>query len=237
MDLWDYAIPIDMVMDVVDQLKASGHVSRGWLGVLIQDVTRELAESFGMKTPKGALVAKVLPDSPAEKAGFQVGDVIVKFNNKDVATSSSLPPIVGITKVNKEIDTKVIRNGKLITIKVTIGELPEEPEIQASTSPDAPEYTTNKRLGVVVADLSRQQREKLDLKKNGILVQAIKNGPASKSGVRKGDVILMINNVQIKDVDHFKDIVKGLEVGKSVPILVQRSGGPVFLALKIQEDD
>ena len=233
-----FAIPIDMVMDVVDQLKTVGHVKRGWLGVLIQDVTRELAESFGMKTPKGALVAKVLPDSPAEKAGFQVGDVIVKFNNKDVTTSSSLPPIVGITKVNKEIDTKVIRNGKLITIKVTIGELPEEPEIQASTSlPESPEFSTNKRLGVVVADLTKLQREKFKLKTNGILVKAIKNGPASKSGVRKGDVILMINNIQIKDADHFKGIVEGLEADKSVPILVQRSGGPVFLALKVQDDD
>ncbi|NOX43209.1 MAG: DegQ family serine endoprotease [Gammaproteobacteria bacterium] len=230
-----FAIPIDMVMDVVDQLKSSGHVSRGWLGVLIQDVTRELAESFGMKTPKGALVAKVLPDSPAEKAGFQVGDVIVKFNGKDVSTSSSLPPIVGVTKVNKAVDTKVIRNGKSINIEVTIGELPAEDELRASNSSGS-KATTDGRIGVIVADLTAEQREKLELKKNGILVQAIKNGPASKAGVRKGDIILMINNEQIKDVSHFKEIVKGLKKDKSVPILVQRRGGPVFLALKVTED-
>lgn len=230
-----FAIPIDMVMDVVDQLKSSGHVQRGWLGVLIQDVTRELAESFGMKTPKGALVAKVLPESPAEKAGFQVGDVIVKFNGKDVTTSSSLPPIVGITKVDKAIDTKVIRKGKLITIPVTIGELPAEEELRASNS-SGPRATTSNRIGVVVSDLTQEQREKLDLKKNGILVQAIKTGPASHAGVRKGDIILMINNEQIKDVAHFKGLIKGLDSGKSVPILVQRRGGPVFLALKIVEE-
>ncbi len=230
-----FAIPIDMAMDVIEQLKSSGHVSRGWLGVLIQDVTRELAESFGMKTPKGALVAKVLPDSPAEKAGLQVGDVIVKFNGKDVTTSSSLPPIVGITKVNKAVDTNVIRNGKSIVIKVTIGELPTEDDLRVSSATGS-KATINNRLGVAVSDLNKEQRENLGLKQNGVIVAGIKEGPATSAGVRKGDVILMINNEQISNVAHFKKLVKSLETGKSVPILIQRRGGPVFLALKIKED-
>ena len=230
-----FAIPIDMAMDVIEQLKSSGHVSRGWLGVLIQDVTRELAESFGMKTPKGALVAKVLPDSPAEKAGLQVGDVIVKFNGKDVTTSSSLPPIVGITKVNKAVDTNVIRNGKSIIIKVTIGELPTDDDLRVSSATGS-KATINNRLGVAVSDLDKEQRENFGLKKNGIMIEGVKEGPAARAGVRKGDVILMINNEQISNVTHFKKLVKGLQTGKSVPILVQRRGGPVFLALKIKED-
>ena len=230
-----FAIPIDMAMDVIEQLKSSGHVSRGWLGVLIQDVTRELAESFGMETPKGALVAKVLPDSPAEKAGLQVGDVIVKFNGKDVTTSSSLPPIVGITKVNKAVDTNVIRNGKSIIIKVTIGELPTDDDLRVSSATGS-KATINNRLGVAVSDLDKEQRENFGLKKNGIMIEGVKEGPAARAGVRKGDVILMINNEQISNVTHFKKLVKGLQTGKSVPILIQRRGGPVFLALKIKED-
>ena len=112
-----------MAIDVVDQLKTSGRVSRGWLGVLIQDVTLDLAESFGMQQPRGALVAKVLPGSPAEDAGIKVGDVIVAFDGKEVDHSSGLPPIVGSTKVGVKIPVDVIRNGKKKAITVKLGKL------------------------------------------------------------------------------------------------------------------
>ena len=119
-----FAIPIEMAVDVADQIKETGSVSRGWLGVLIQEVTRELAESFGMENPHGALVAKVLYDSPAQAAGLEVGDVIVEFNGKQVMRSSGLPPLVGRAKVGKEAQVKVIRNKQAREIDVMIAELP-----------------------------------------------------------------------------------------------------------------
>ncbi len=235
-----FAIPIDMAMNIVDQLKASGHVIRGWLGVLIQDVTRELAESFRMDKPKGALVAKVLPDSPAEKSGFQLGDVIVEFNGHEVTTSSSLPPLVGITPVGKKAPVKVIRNGKLVNLSVEIGELPAEEKIASAAGgggESGPVPTIDNKLNVIVTDLTKDQQDELEIENKGVVVAEIKRGPASKAGVRKGDVIVMINNNEIKDVKQFKKIVDGLPQGKSVPMLVQRRGGPVFLALKVDDKD
>lgn len=227
-----FAIPIDMAMQVVEQLKSGGHVVRGWLGVLIQDVTRELAESFGMEKPRGALVARVLPGSPAESAGLQVGDVITKFNGREIELSSGLPPIVGVSPVGKKVDVEVLRKGKQKTLNVVLGELPEDDEQLASAS-GAPKTSSSNRLDVVVMDLTPDQRKQIDIKENGVLVTAVNAGAARKAGVRRGDVILMINNVDIKDTDHFKEIVQNLPEGKSVPLLVQRRGGPVFLALKM----
>ncbi|MCC6208002.1 MAG: DegQ family serine endoprotease [Gammaproteobacteria bacterium] len=229
-----FAIPIDIAMSVVDQLRSAGHVTRGWLGILIQDVDRTLAESFGMTKPIGALVARVLPDSPAQKAGIEVGDVIVEFDGKEVESSGGLPPMVGVSKVGEKVPLKVIRKGKPLTLKVTISELPEEDQIDlASGSDDS--STRIKRLAIMVADLTPEQKQELD-GKNGILVESTESGPASKAGIRRGDVILQFNNVDVGTVDQFKKLVADLPAGKAVPILVQRRGSPIFLALKLEED-
>ena len=230
-----FAIPINMVMNIVDQLKSTGHVARGWLGVLIQDVTRELAESFGMKKPRGALVAKVLPDSPAEKAGFEVGDIVVKFDDKKIVRSSNLPPVVGITPVGKNVKVEILRKGKSKTLTVNLGELPEKDEEIASI--EEPKTTESNKLNISVTDLTSEQRQSLEIKENGVLVNKVDAGPARKAGVRSGDVILMINNTDVKDADQFKTIIDKLPTGKSVPLLVQRRGGPVFLALKLSDKD
>lgn len=230
-----FAIPINMVMNIVDQLKTKGRVARGWLGVLIQDVTRELAESFGMKKPRGALVAKVLPDSPAEKAGFEVGDVVIKFDNKKIVRSSNLPPVVGITPVGKNVTVEILRKGKKKKLTVNLGELPDKDEQLASIA--EPKLTEDNKLNISVVDLTGEQRKNLEIKENGVLVSKVSSGPARKAGVRRGDVILMINNTDIKDTDHFKDVIEKLPTGKSVPLLVQRRGGPVFLALKLSDKD
>ena len=230
-----FAIPINMVMNVVDQLKTSGRVARGWLGVLIQDVTRELAESFGMDKPRGALVAKVLPDSPAEKAGFQVGDVVLSFDGKKIVRSSNLPPVVGITPVGKNVKVEILRNGKKKKLTVNLGELPDQDAKIASAA--EPETSSDNKLNIVVSDLTDEQRSNLEIKENGVLVTNVSSGPARKAGVRRGDVVLMINNADVKDTNHFKEIVDNLPTGKSVPLLVQRRGGPVFLALKLSKDE
>ncbi len=227
-----FAIPIKVAMNVVSQLKTSGHVTRGWLGVLIQDVTRELAESFDMDRPQGALVAKVLPESPAEKSGFQVGDVIISFNGREVINSSDLPPLVGVTDVNSDVPVEIIREGKSTKLMVTIGELPEEKDIKLSRAEST--TATDNRLNISVADLSREQRDGLENSHDGgVMVQEVERGAASSAGIRRGDIILMINNVEIKNARHFKEIVKDLPDDKSFPVLVQRRGSPIFLALKI----
>ena len=232
-----FAIPIDIAMNVVDQLKSEGHVTRGWLGVLIQDVTRDLAESFNMNKPQGALVARVLPDSPAEDAGFQVGDIVTEFNGHEIIHSSDLPPMVGITPINKNIPVQIIRKGKVTEIKVKIGELPTEDDVKISSkSPNEPETTTSNRMGVTVMNIPDDQRKRFDLNDGGVIVKQVKSGSASDAGIRRGDIVLMINNVDIKDADHFKSVVKDLPENKSVPVLVHRRGSPIFLAMKLPED-
>jgi serine protease Do len=228
-----FAIPIEVAMNVADQLKTKGRVSRGWLGVLIQDVTLDLAESFGMKQPHGALVAKVLPDSPAKAAGFRVGDIIVDFDGRKISDSASLPPIVGSSEVGVFVPVDVIRDRKKIVIKVKLGELPEE----ASGSPlMKPEVEKTNRLGLVVADLTDEEKEELEIEK-GVRVQQIIEGPASHAGVRKDDIILSINNEPVDNASQFKKLVGKLPAGKSVAVLVQRSGSPTFLAIRVPDDE
>jgi serine protease Do len=227
-----FAIPIEMAVDVAMQIKDSGKVSRGWLGVLIQEVTRDLAETFGMKTPHGALVAKVLDDSPAQRAGLQVGDVIVEFNGKKVTRSSSLPPLVGRTAVDKYADVTIIRNRRQKTIQVKIAQLPSDIN-QASAAPVVePEQIEKSALGMTVSPLDKATRDQLNISSGVVVNEVNEQGPASNAGIRKGDVISMIDNHGVNTVDEFNEVVDGLKDQKSVAILIQRKNGPVFLAIK-----
>jgi serine protease Do len=229
-----FAIPIEVAMDVAEQLKTSGKVSRGWLGVLIQDVTLDLAESFGMRHPRGALVAKVLPESPALVAGVEVGDIIVEFNGKEVMNSSSLPPIVGSSKVGIKLPVVVIRNGKETTLYVNLGELPDDASVAQSTTHPGKKATN--RLGFSAIDLTDKQKQELELD-GGVLVNHMTTGPATQAGVRKGDIILAIDNKPVQNATQFAKTVKGLPAGKSVALLVQRNGSPTFLAIKVPADE
>lgn len=231
-----FAIPIDVAMQVVDQLKSQGHVSRGWLGVQIQDVTRELAESFGMKKPQGALVSKILDKSPAEAAGLQIGDIITEFNGQEIISSASLPPMVGMTKIGETAKLKILRQGSTKEVPVKIGMLPEEEPALAGGPAEQPSGEKVSRLNLSVSNLTQEQREQLELPKNGgVLAQTVNPGPAYDAGIRRGDVILRIQDQAVKDVKQFNEVVKGLPKGKSVAILVQRRGGSLFLALKLKD--
>ncbi len=228
-----FAVPVDVVESVYQQLRDKGRVSRGWLGVLIQDVTRELAESFDMDHPHGALIAKVLADGPAEKAGIEVGDIIVKYDNKKINFSADLPPLVGSTPVDKVVPVEIIRRSKYKTISITISELPTEDEIVASN--DSEPETTENKLNIIVKDLSKAQKKELDIDDHGVLIDEVSEGPAREAGVRRGDVLLLLNNIKVTDAAHFDKLVKDLPKGKSVPVLIQRRGGPIFLALRIDD--
>ncbi len=226
-----FAIPMDVAINVVEQIKTKGIVSRGWLGVQIQNVTRELAESFNMDRPYGALIAKVIPDSPAEQAGLQIGDVIIEFDGHEVDTSGELPPLVGITPIGEKVKVKIIRAGNKQSVKVIVDLLPTE---VALASAKKPKKELN-RLAIVVTDLTAEQRKRLELSKQGVLVQSVKQGPAQHVGIQQGDIILRIQNNVVRDVADFDNIVKELPAGQSVAVLIQRRGSPIFLALKIDK--
>lgn len=227
-----FAIPMDVAMNVVDQIKKGGKASHGWLGVQIQDVTRQLAESFGMKKPQGALVSKIIPNSPAEKAGLQIGDIITEFNGQAIEKSADLPPLVGMTPINQEAKLTIIRQGDTETIGFKVGLLPdEEPKTVLSKTESKP----SNKLGIKVVDITDEQREALDNVKTGVLVQDVDSGSGADAGIQPGDVILRIQNNVIRNVSDFDKIIKTLPVGKSVAVLIQRRGSPVFLALKIDK--
>ena len=225
-----FAIPIEVAMNVADQLRTTGRVSRGWLGVLIQDVTRELAESFGMDQPKGALVAKVLDNSPAARAGVEVGDVILSFNGKPVQKSSQLPPLVGTAAVDQPAQLELLRDGDVTRLEVAIGELPDEPLAGGGAPSGPPSQET--RFGLNVSDLTPDQREQLGIEEGGVLVDEVRGGAAAAAGIRAGDVILMVNNRKVKDTGDFRSQLAELPEGKSVAVLVHRDDGALFLALR-----
>jgi serine protease Do len=230
-----FAIPIEMAVDVASQIKETGRVSRGWLGVLIQEVTRELAESFGMENPQGALVAKVLDSSPAEDAGLQVGDVIIEFNGKKVTRSSSLPPLVGRSAVGKDAKVTIIRNRSREQIKVRIAELPTS-ITQASFEPEDEDDPLEKSaLGMKVVELSKSAQKRLKLQSGVEVTEVGETGSAREAGIQKGDVITMIDNLAVNSVDDFDAITEDLKAGKSVALLVQRRSGPVFLAIRPED--
>jgi serine protease Do len=229
-----FAIPIEVALQVVDQLKSQGHVSRGWLGVQIQDVTRELAESFGMKKPEGALVSRVLDKSPAEAAGVQIGDIITEFNGQEIVSSADLPPMVGKTPIGETAKIKVIREGHRKELGVRIGALSDEEE-QVAETPEQGKSQKVDRLGLAVTVPTREQREQLELPaQNGVLVQNVGPGAAAEAGIRRGDLILRIQDQTIKDVNDFNTLVKALKPGKSIALLVHRKGNALFLALKLK---
>ena len=220
-----FAIPIDVAMDVAKQLESGGKISRGWLGVVIQEVTADLAESFGLDRPRGALVSQVQEDSPAQKAGLQAADVILEFNGKAVENSSDLPRMVGMAKPGTKIPLQVWRKGKLQQLSVVLGELPSENQ-QAGNG-----GKSFMGGGLALSELSADQRRALDLD-YGVLVADV-TGEAARAGIRAGDVILAVNNTKIASVEAFRKAIAAIPAGKSVAILVRRGDGTLYIPLKI----
>ena len=226
-----FAIPMQVAMDVVAQLKEKGHVSRGWLGVVIQEVNKELAESFGLKKAAGALVAEVIPDSPAEDAGLREGDIITKFGDKEIELSADLPHVVGSTKAGNKVPVQVVRNGRMKTLTVKVGDLPEESGQMATKKPGNEKVA---RLGLTVADLTENIEAKTGIKE-GVIIVDVEQGDAAQAGLRRGDIITMIDGKKPASAQAFEELVDDLKPDKSVPVRIIRNGRPIFLPLKISE--
>lgn len=228
-----FAIPIDVAMDVANQLKTSGKVTRGWLGVVIQEVNKDLAESFGLEKPAGALVAQVLPEGPAAKGGLQAGDVILSLNGQPIIMSADLPHLVGALKAGDKAELDVVREGERKALQMTVGALPEDDETLAANAASGPAVSSN-RLGLQVVELTAEQKSALDLKV-GVLVKDVQDGPAALMGVRVGDVITHLNNQAIDSSKSFAKVAKQLPSNRSVSMRVLREGRASFITFKLTE--
>ncbi|MCY1300133.1 Periplasmic serine endoprotease DegP [compost metagenome] len=228
-----FAIPIDVAMDVSNQLKKDGKVSRGWLGVVIQEVNKDLAESFGLDKPAGALVAQIMEDGPAAKSGLQVGDVILSMNGQPIVMSADLPHLVGGLKPGDKASMEVVREGTRKTLNVTVGALPTEGDDDLAGAAPGAERSSN-RLGVTVAELSAEQKKALDIK-GGVVIKEVLEGPAALIGLRPGDVITHLNNQSIDSAKVFTKVAQSLPKNRSVSMRVLREGRASFITFKLAE--
>lgn len=226
-----FAIPIDVAMEVQGQLKTSGRVSRGRIGVVIQEVTRELAESFGLGTPAGALVSAVEKGGPADKAGIEPGDIILRFNGKEVAGSSDLPRIVGGTKPGSRSAMTVWRKGATRDFTVTVGEIPEDAAVPARAQSRGRREGIASRLGLALSELTPEQRRELGVE-GGLLVE----DASGRNDLRPGDVILSLiikgTAHDVKSMDQFNKLLGQLDKAPSVTLLVRRGQQQTFVTLK-----
>jgi len=226
-----FAIPINVAKDVVAQLKETGRVEHGWLGIQLQEVTQDLARSFGLESPNGALVANVTPGSPADKAGLKTGDVIVAYGDKSIVDSSDLPPLVGATRPGATMPLTVMREGKQRKLDVKLGKL-EDREVKLAANGDgSPQGGT---LNVVVSDLTDAQRQQLGVEQ-GVLVRQVGPGAAADAGVQPGDVLLQIDGKRVDNAEQLRKLAADLPTGKSVAVLVKRGEFSMFLALRMPE--
>lgn len=230
-----FAIPIDVATQVTDQLRSSGRVTRGRIGVTIQGLTRELAESFGLNKPNGALISNVEKNAPADKAGIQASDVILKFDGKPVTDSSDLPRMVAAVKPGTRVAVELWRKGQSRQVTVEVAEMPEDRQLARSAEkPSGIAGELIPRLGIAVSELTADQRQELEVS-GGLLVEDVKGSAARAAGLHQGDVLLSIGNVPLRSVAQLSDLLKQVPNGRNVALLVRRGDSATYIAIKLDE--
>ena len=229
-----FAIPIDVAMDIQNQLRTSGKVSRGRIGVVIQEVTKELAESFGLSKPVGALVNAVEKGGPADKAGIEAGDVILKFEGRAITTSGDLPRTVGSVKPGTKASVQIWRKGALKELNLTVGEMPDEKLAQRGSPKQAkPEAAANK-LGLVLSELTAEQRKELKIT-HGLMVEDVRNG-SGRTDLRPGDILLALINkgvtVDLKSAEQFNKLLAEFDKTATITLLIRRGELQTFITIK-----
>jgi serine protease Do len=226
-----FAIPVNMAKNVFAQLKENGKVTRGWLGVMIQQVTPDLAENFGLDRPIGALVGQVVLESPADKAGLKAGDVIIEYNGREVSQMSMLPAMVAGTKVGEKASLVFIRDGKKQNITVEIGRLDDDTAIMADT-----ETGTSKKLGLTVQELTPKLAESLGIDETqGVIVTDIQSGSAAaEAGIERGDILLEINRKKIESLADYKQALQEAQEKNSVLLLIKRDNNTRFVVIELK---
>ena len=234
-----FAIPIDVANDVASQLKTGGKVTRGRIGVVIQPVTKELAESFGLPKPAGALVSSVEKGSPAEKAGIEAGDVILRFDGRNVNSSEDLPRLVGSTKPGAKAVAQLMRNKATRDVTVVVGEMPDEagaaqrqPQQRRGPGGKPPVADTLSRFGMTLSEPTAQQRDQLKIS-GGVLVEDAQ-GAAARAGIRRGDIILAVNNQEVKSLEQFGQMMAQFEKGRVVAFLVRRGANALYIPFRTE---
>lgn len=227
-----FAIPINVAMDVADQLRDDGQVRRGWLGVMIQPVSRDLAESFGMESPSGALIADLDPEGPAAEGGLQAGDVILEVDGSRVHDSSTLPRLIGRTAPGSEVALELMRDGERRQLQVTVGDWPDAEQATASR----PEESRQARLGISVAELERAERERLGIE-GGVRVRELDpDGAAAAAGIRPGDILVSLDHRGVSSPGQLVELVGELPTDRAVPVRLYRDGRSLFVALRLRAE-
>jgi len=228
-----FAIPSNTAKVVMEQLRDSGVVKRGWLGVRIQEVNRDLAESFALDKASGVLVAEVMVDSPAEAAGIEVGDIITYFNDVEVQLSSRLPHLVGAVPPNQKAVVELVRDGKKLQLDVTIGLLPQQEQLAAADSRDDEPGLYSERLGLRVVVLDEEVRQQWRTR-YGVMIKTVGDGVAAQLGLRPGDVITRLGGHTIETPEQFIKLVEQLPVARPIAMHIIREGMSSFVAFRLR---
>ncbi|HSH57635.1 MAG TPA: DegQ family serine endoprotease [Halomonas sp.] len=227
-----FAIPINVAMDVADQLRSDGEVHRGWLGVMIQPVSRDLAESFGMDEPRGALIADLDPEGPAAEGGLQAGDVILEVNGARVHDSSTLPRLIGRTPPGSDVELELMRDGKRRSLEVTLGSWPDSGRAVSDTGRDSQQA----RLGISVTELDAAERKRLGIE-GGVRIAAVDpSGAAARAGLQPGDILVSIDHQDVTSASQLISLARELPMDRAVPVRLYRDGRSLFVALRLTGD-
>lgn len=232
-----FAVPIDVALEVAEQLKTGGSVTRGWLGVLIQEVNRDLARSFGLEQPRGALVARVIEDSPADAAGLEPGDIILRYQDHELVYSSDLPPQVGRTRIGTRAELEVLRAGERRTVEVEIAELPREELAAHAGKSEAPPAVTDLGMDVEALDERRRAEHGLPEGTRGVVVVKLRAGVARAAGMQVGDVIVSLDGRPVTSLRQFSSELADTKPGSALRLLVQRGDQPLWVALRMPPGD